>query len=54
MLKRLVAVSATPACLSLAACGNEGDGDDTATDPSTNETTSETTETPRRVRRWSL
>ncbi len=43
MLKRLVAVSATLACLSLAACGNEGDGADTATDPSTNETSSETT-----------
>ena len=41
MLKRLVAISATLACLSLAACGNEGDGDDTATDPSTDETTSE-------------
>lgn len=43
MLKRLVAVSATLACLSLAACGNEADGDDTATDPSANETSSETT-----------
>jgi peptidyl-prolyl cis-trans isomerase B (cyclophilin B) len=44
MLKRLVAVSATLACLSLAAaCGNEGD--DTASDPSANET-SETSETP--------
>lgn len=40
MLKRLVAISATLACLSLAACGNEGD--DTASDPSTEETTSET------------
>lgn len=47
MLKRLVAISATLACLSLAACGNEGDGGDTASDPSTNETSSETTsETP--------
>jgi peptidyl-prolyl cis-trans isomerase B (cyclophilin B) len=37
MLKRLVAVSATLACLSLAAaCGNEGD--DTASDPSASET----------------
>jgi peptidyl-prolyl cis-trans isomerase B (cyclophilin B) len=36
MLKRLVAVSATLACLSLAAaCGNEGD--DTASDPSESE-----------------
>ncbi len=41
MLKRLVAISATLACLSLAACGNEGDA--TASDPSTNETPSETT-----------
>ena len=47
MLKRLVAISATLACLSLAACGNERDGDDAASDPSTNETSSETTsETP--------
>ncbi|QIK76477.1 peptidylprolyl isomerase [Nocardioides piscis] len=46
MLKRLVAVSATLACLSaLAACGNEGD--DRASDPSSSESTSElTTETP--------
>ncbi|EON24012.1 peptidyl-prolyl cis-trans isomerase, cyclophilin [Nocardioides sp. CF8] len=45
MLKRLVAISATLACLSLAACGNEGG--ESATDPTTEETTSETTsETP--------
>jgi peptidyl-prolyl cis-trans isomerase B (cyclophilin B) len=45
MLKRLVAVSATLACLSVAAaCGNEGD--DTASDPSTNETSETTSETP--------
>ena len=37
MLKRLVALTATLACLSLAACGNEGD--DTAADPSTDEST---------------
>lgn len=41
MLKRLVAISATLACLSLAACGNEGD--DTASDPSSEETSSSTT-----------
>ena len=40
MLKRLVAISATLACLSLAACGNERD--DAASDPSAEETTSET------------
>jgi peptidyl-prolyl cis-trans isomerase B (cyclophilin B) len=45
MLKRLVAISATLACLSLAACGNEGD--DAASDPSAQETSSETSsETP--------
>lgn len=45
MLKRLVAVSATLACLSLTACGNEGD--DTASDPAPEETSSSTTsETP--------
>lgn len=42
MLKRLVAVSATLACLSLAACGNEGD--DTASDPSPAETSSSPSE----------
>ncbi|WP_310530023.1 peptidylprolyl isomerase [Nocardioides sp.] len=41
MLKRLVAISATLACLSLAACGNERDAD-TAADPSTSAGTSET------------
>lgn len=41
MLKRLVAVSATLACLSLAACGNERD--DSATDASASEKPSETT-----------
>jgi len=41
MLKRLVAVSATLACLSLAACGSEGD--DTASDPSTSESAAEST-----------
>lgn len=45
MLKRLIAVSATLACLSvLAACGNEGD--ETASDPSTSETTSESSPEP--------
>ncbi len=43
MLKRLLATTATLACLSLlASCGNEADG--TATDASSSEDTSETTE----------
>ncbi|PUA79269.1 peptidylprolyl isomerase [Nocardioides currus] len=46
MLKRLVAVSATLACLSLAACGNEADGDETAADPSTSSSSETTSETP--------
>jgi peptidyl-prolyl cis-trans isomerase B (cyclophilin B) len=43
MLKRLLATTATLACLSmLAACGNESDG--TATDPTSSESTGDTSE----------
>lgn len=44
MLKRLVAISATLACLSLTACGDEGD--DRATDPATEATSETSSETP--------
>ena len=44
MLKRLATVAACLSVLALSACGNEADGNDTASDPSASESSSESTE----------